>query len=47
MSAAYAQLLDATITHLERLREDGVQFVSVRPNTLKALVAPLRRPAAI
>ncbi len=45
MSAAYAQLLDATITHLERLREDGVQFVSVRPDTLKALVAPLGRPA--
>ncbi len=46
MSAAYTQLLDATIAHLEKLRDDGVQFVPVKGDTLRALVAPLSRPAA-
>jgi DNA polymerase len=46
MSAAYTQLLDATIAHLEKLREDGVQFVPVKGETLRALNAPLARPSA-
>lgn len=52
MSSAYAQLLDATIHHLERLKADGVDFVPVRASTLNALTSPLkpasaaRRPAS-
>ncbi len=46
MASAYTQLLDATIVHLEKLREDGVQFVPVKPETLRALSAPLARPVA-
>lgn len=45
MSAAYTQLLDATIAHLEKLREDGVQFVPVKGDTLRALIAPVARAA--
>ena len=37
MSAAYEQLLDATIRHLEELKSRGVQHVAVAPETLRAL----------
>ena len=37
MSAAYEQLLDATIRHLEELKSRGVQHVSVAPETLRSL----------
>jgi uracil-DNA glycosylase len=54
MSSAYLQLLDATILHLQELKERGARFVPVAPETLAALsqksaVAPprgLTRPAA-
>jgi uracil-DNA glycosylase family 4 len=44
MSAAYDQLLDGVIQHLEHLREQGVRFVRVSPETLAGLSRP---PAAI
>src|SRR5438132_720823 len=37
MSDPYHQLLDATIGHLEQLKERGVQFVPVSPATLASL----------
>lgn len=37
MSDAYHQLLDATIQHLEHLKEEGARFVSVSPENLSAL----------
>jgi DNA polymerase len=48
MSAAYDQLLDATIRHLEELKSMGVRHVSVAPETLRSLArpaAPATRPA--
>ena len=45
MSAAYRQLLEATIAHLEQLDAQGVRSVSVSPATLAAL-AP-KPPAAV
>jgi len=55
MSAAYDQLLDATIRHLEELKSRGVQHVAVAPETLRALattgsrkvVATPARPAPV
>jgi DNA polymerase len=46
MSAAYDQLLDATIHHLEDLQAQGVRHVAVAPETLRALARPAARPAA-
>jgi uracil-DNA glycosylase family 4 len=40
MPAAYDQLLDATIQHLEDLKTRGVRFVSVSAETLRALAQP-------
>ena len=40
MSAAYDQLLDATIQHLEDLKSRGVRNVAVAPETLRALAQP-------
>lgn len=37
MSDAYNQLLDATIQHLQGLKEHGVRFVSVSPENLAVL----------
>jgi uracil-DNA glycosylase family 4 len=45
MSAAYHQLLDATIRHLEELKSRGVRLVAVAPDTLRALAQPVRRTA--
>lgn len=42
MSAAYNELLDATIQHLEGLKARGVRHVAVAPDTLRALALPLR-----
>lgn len=43
MSDAFQRLLDATIDHLERLREQGARQVPVAPETLAALrQAPVR-----
>lgn len=42
MADAFATLLDATVTHLEALRADGVRFVPVSP----ALLAELKSPPA-
>jgi DNA polymerase len=39
MSGQYQQLLEATITHLERLRAHGTRFVTLAPATLAALTA--------
>lgn len=38
-NAAYCALLDATIAHLEMLRERGVRYVEVKPQRLAALAA--------
>ena len=52
MPDEYSQLLDATIHHLESLKERGVRFVSVSPENLAALAqmpasaTPERRPQA-
>jgi uracil-DNA glycosylase family 4 len=49
MSDAYRRLLDATISHLESLQSQGVEFVTVRPESLAGLSqkAPARpAPAA-
>ena len=43
MSVAYNQLLDGTIQHLQELKERGVRFVSLLPETLAGLNQP---PAA-
>src|ERR1700690_1551686 len=40
MSAAYNQLLDATIQHLEDLKSRGVRNVAVSKETLRALAQP-------
>jgi DNA polymerase len=40
MSAAYDQLLDATIRHLEDLKSRGVRNVAVSKETLRALAQP-------
>jgi hypothetical protein len=37
MAAAYNELLDATIQHLEALKARGVRHVAVAPETLRAL----------
>jgi DNA polymerase len=46
MSSAYEQLLDATIQHLQGLKEQGVRQVNVTPETLAALTQPAPRRAA-
>ncbi len=43
MSAAYEQLLAATIQHLEKLKAQGTQFVAVSPDALAALTRPVSR----
>jgi uracil-DNA glycosylase family 4 len=47
-SAAYRQLLDATIRHLEGLQEQGVTSVALRAESLQTLVTPTNpvRPAS-
>ncbi len=42
MLDAHAQLLDATIQHLQALKERGVRHVSVSPENLAALSRPFR-----
>src|ERR1043166_3509381 len=37
MSVSYRQLLDAAIQHLERMKAQGVKFVSLSPESLAAL----------
>jgi DNA polymerase len=44
MSAAFDQLLDATIQHLENLKTQGVRHVSISPDVLHALTQPSPRP---
>ncbi len=46
MPKAYTQLLDAAIQHLEGLKERGVQFMPVSPETLAALNQPQRMSAS-
>lgn len=41
MSAEYTQLLDATIAHLENLKDRGVAWVPVRRETLSSIAAPV------
>jgi DNA polymerase len=40
MSAAYNELLDATIQHLEDLKSRGVHHLAIAPDTLHALAQP-------
>jgi DNA polymerase len=42
MSAAYNELLDATIQHLEDLQSHGTRHVAVSPETLRALSQPAK-----
>jgi DNA polymerase len=42
MPAAYNQLLDATIQHLENLKSRGVRNVAVSPQTLRELSQPAK-----
>jgi hypothetical protein len=42
MSAAYDQLLDATIAHLEDLKSRGVKHLPVAPDSLAAFARPAR-----
>src|SRR6266404_8496058 len=46
MAEPYTELLDATIRHLEGLKEQGVRFVSVSPENLAALAQAPRPQAA-
>jgi uracil-DNA glycosylase family 4 len=46
MPAAYVELLDATLRHLEHLKAQGVRHLPVSPATLAALCAPVPRRAA-
>ncbi len=41
MAVSYEQLLDATIQHLERLKERGTKFVAVSPDAFRELSTPL------
>src|SRR5258707_4249807 len=45
MPETYQQLLDATIQHLQELKNRGARFVDVAPETLAALAQPSRAPA--
>ena len=47
MSVGYQQLLDAAIRHLEELKAEGVNFVSLSPETLAALGPSPPQPAAV
>jgi uracil-DNA glycosylase len=47
MSAAYNELLDATIQHLEGLKARGVRNVAIAPETLRALAQPAPRISAL
>ena len=40
MPGAYHQLLDATISHLESLKQRGVRYVDVSPESLSRLAKP-------
>jgi DNA polymerase len=46
MSAAYDELLEATIQHLEDLKSRGVRHLAVEPETLRALAQPVRLQSA-
>jgi DNA polymerase len=46
MSAAYNELLDATIQHLENLKSRGVRNVAVSKETLRALAQPAQKISA-
>ena len=45
MSSAYSQLLDATIAHLETLKNRGVSWVPVRRETLASIASVSQKPA--
>jgi uracil-DNA glycosylase len=42
MAAAYNELLDATIQHLQGLKARGVRHVAVAPETLRAFALPVK-----
>ena len=46
MSEAYRQLLNATIGHLESLKQRGVRHVDASPDLLRALAQPTARASA-
>ena len=41
MSGAYSQLLEATIGYLESLKQKGVRYVDVSPESVNALIEPV------
>jgi uracil-DNA glycosylase family 4 len=47
MAAAYNELLDATIQHLEGLKGRGVRHVAVAPETLRAFALPVKATATL
>src|SRR5256885_1397448 len=46
MAELFDELVDATIGHLQRLKEQGVRYVTVSPESLDALASGNSRPAA-
>jgi len=47
MSGAYHQLLNATIGHLESLKQRGVRYVDVSPESLSRLAKPITKKTAV
>ena len=41
MAGAYSQLLEATIGYLESLKQKGVRYVDVSPESVNALIEPV------
>ena len=47
MSGAYSQLLEATISHLEGLKQKGVHYIEVSPESVNALIEPVLRKSDV
>ena len=47
MSGAYSQLLEATISHLEGLKQKGVHYIDVSPESVNALIEPVLRKSDV
>src|SRR5438105_5573485 len=45
MAEPFRQLLDATLEHLQQLKEEGVRYVTVSSERLRALASPISPPA--
>jgi len=47
MSGAYSQLLEATRGHLEGLKQKGVHYIEVSPESVNALIEPVLRKSDV